>query len=106
MSVRLQVVNGIHGRPAAGMDVRLFSPAGGTWAELAHVVVAEDGQAGTVLSAGSYRLEFDVDGYFTALGLTSFYPAVILPIRVIPDGYILKISLIVTPASFFVYKTS
>jgi 5-hydroxyisourate hydrolase len=108
--MRVLVVNGVYGRPAAGMEVCLFGPAGDSWPGPVRGTIAEDGLAqgwpATALAAGQYRLEFNLDGYFKALGLASFYPAVILPFRVISDELPTSIVLVVTPSSYFVYKTN
>ena len=71
------------GRPAAGVALRLFGPDG----EITTGVTDADGRVNAwldsfTIEAGKYRIEFDVEPYFTAQGATSFYEDVHIAFRV------------------------
>jgi len=71
------VLDTMHGRPAAGVALRL-SRGGQT---VARAVTNADGRcdapllAGDALEPGAYRLEFDIGAYYRALGVILPEPA-------------------------------
>ena len=68
------------GCPAAGVPVVLERAVGSGWHAIGRGTTDADGRAGDLLAsapgAGRYRLIFDTDAYFDAIGETGFYPEV------------------------------
>ncbi len=78
------VLDTVHGRPAAGMRIDLFKHDAGSaepWQLLRIMHTNDDGRVdGPLLSGaefvpGRYRLLFDVESYFRALGMALPEPA-------------------------------
>jgi len=72
-----------HGRPAAGVALRLSSRTGADWTSLLETRTDQDGRArlrdGDALTAGAYRLEFDIGVYFRTTGVASADPGFLEP---------------------------
>jgi 5-hydroxyisourate hydrolase len=103
----VQVINGVHGQPTAGVTVRLARDTEGTWTELARCLTTDAGTVDSwpqvVISPGNYRLEFDTDAYFATLGVTPFYRSISLVFRLSDPGHPYRISLLVSPSSYVTY---
>jgi 5-hydroxyisourate hydrolase len=76
MGLSTHVLDTMHGTPAAGMGVALFTVAGGQATLVRQFVLDADGRApdGPLyrdgeLQAGRYRLVFDVAAYFRGRGV-------------------------------------
>ena len=103
------VLDTAHGRPAAGMAVRLFAGAG----LIAGAVTNRDGRCpGLVgdVAPGRYRLEFDVAAYFRAAGLALPDPAFLETVAVDfglaeADGHY-HVPLLVSPYGYSTYRGS
>ncbi len=104
MGVVVQVTDGVYGRPAAGLPVRLYRESGGEWQERARCVTDADGQAtdwgGRPVESGLHRLVFDVGGYFASLGVEPFFPRVDVTFRVIDPAERYEMPLLITPHFF------
>jgi 5-hydroxyisourate hydrolase len=74
------VLDTAHGRPAAGMAVRLYRMEGSAAALVDNIVLDADGRAGAPLLEGSafkvgkYRLVFALAAYFRAQGVSLAEP--------------------------------
>jgi 5-hydroxyisourate hydrolase len=94
------------GRPAAGVRVALESESGG---EMGEGVTDADGRIAGIgpdrLDAGDYRLRFDSGDYFGALGVTGFYPEVVVTFTVSGDGH-LHVPLLLSPYGYSTYRGS
>jgi 5-hydroxyisourate hydrolase len=107
----------MHGTPAAGMTVTLMSTQGDITVLLKQFVLNQDGRNpdGLLLDAaslkrGTYRLVFDVTGYFKARGVVlpepNFLNQVSLDFGVAePDQYY-HVPLLVSPWSYSTYRGS
>ena len=108
MSVSVHVFDAMYGRPTIGMNVRLDRDLDGTWIEERRDQTDEGGSisdwVNAPLARGSYQLEFDLDGYFSSLGVMPFYPVVTLRFRVLDPVQSHGISLLITPYAYFTYQ--
>lgn len=106
------VLDTMHGRPAAGMSLRLLR---GT-ETLVATVTNLDGRVdkplltGAALRAGGYRLEFDVGEYFRDMGVPlsqpSFLETVVIDFSVgEPDSHY-HVPLLVSPFAYSTYRGS
>ena len=75
MGLSTHVLDTMHGCPAAGMAVALYATQGDQATLLKSLVLNHDGRTDAPLfdnhslKAGTYRLTFDVAGYFKARGV-------------------------------------
>ncbi len=81
----------------------------GRGAELGGGVTDADGRIAGLgpdrLDAGDYRLRFDSGAYFAALGVTGFYPEVVVTFTVVDDGH-LHVPLLLSPYGYSTYRGS
>ena len=106
------VLDTMHGRPAAGMSLRLKRGD----EVLADTVTNLDGRLdapllkGAALKAGGYRLEFDVGEYFrdmgVPLGQPSFLETVVIDFSVTEPGEHYHVPLLVSPYAYSTYRGS
>ncbi|MET0272276.1 MAG: hydroxyisourate hydrolase [Phenylobacterium sp.] len=104
------VLDTMHGRPAAGVAVRLFQ--GGR--ELARAVTNADGRCDTpllaALEAGAYRLEFDIGPYFRKAGAAlpdpAFLETVAIEFAVAEASQHYHVPLLVSPFAYSTYRGS
>lgn len=106
------VLDTMHGRPAAGMSLRLYRGD----ETLAETVTNVDGRLdkpllnGSALQAGGYRLEFDVGEYFRDMGAPlsrpSFLETVIIDFNVTETGSHYHVPLLVSPFAYSTYRGS
>lgn len=113
--ITTHVLDTAHGKPGAGMAVRLsrLGPAPGLLAETA---LNEDGRCDApllrdeALVAGEYELAFGVGDYFTRLGLDlpqpRFLDWVVLRFGVADPAQHYHVPLLVTPWSYSTYRGS
>ncbi len=102
------------GKPAAGVDIRLFA-LGDERALRAAAVTNADGRTekplleGETMVTGEYELEFDVGAYFSAQGTTTQEPAfldtVVLRFAIRADEHY-HVPLLVSPWSYSTYRGS
>ncbi|HEX2254462.1 MAG TPA: hydroxyisourate hydrolase [Thermoanaerobaculia bacterium] len=106
------VLDTARGRPAAGLAVRLERREGEGWRELRRATTGADGRVaallpeGTPLTAGDYRLTFDVGVWLAAQGTGGFYPeaAVVFTVRR-PDQHH-HVPLLLSPYGYSTYRGS
>ena len=106
------VLDTMHGRPAAGVSVRL-SRGGETIAE---TTTNSDGRCDAPLldaqaiEAGTYRLEFDVGAYYRALGVAlpepAFLDTVALEFGIADAVAHYHVPLLVSPFGYSTYRGS
>lgn len=109
-SLSTHVLDTMHGRPAAGMAVSLYSADG--------VVAAgrtdDDGRCPGLfpasLAAGAYRLEFAVAAYFRGMGVTlpepPFLDVVAVAFGIADGGGHYHVPLLASPFSYSTYRGS
>jgi len=104
MKLVVSVVDGFHGRPAGGVGVSVVSSAGNdTHTGESRGVTDENGEfrykSGIESSAVAERfeIELDVDAYFSALGIVSFYRKVGASCRVFEPASDYRMVAVITP---------
>lgn len=103
MSVSVSVVDGVYGRPAVNMAVRLMREVDGVFTEQWRHRTNDDGSISgpqnSPLTRGSYALELDLEGYFCTLGFTPLNSAVTMRFRMTDEGRHYRLSALVTPSA-------
>ncbi|WP_099020396.1 hydroxyisourate hydrolase [Mycolicibacterium palauense] len=100
------VLDAVTGAPAAGVAVTLTDGAG-TVVNAAHT--DDDGRIAGLAPgelSGTYRLRFDTGAYFTARGVTGFYPEVVITFEVTDPGGRYHVPLLLSPYAYSTYRGS
>ena len=116
MGLSTHVLDTMHGCPAAGMAVALYATEGEHATLLQRVVLNRDGRTdaplfdNTSLRVGTYRLRFDVAGYFRARGVQlpepPFLDQVSLDFGIAHTDQHYHVPLLVSPWSYSTYRGS
>ncbi|MCL5740093.1 MAG: hydroxyisourate hydrolase [Betaproteobacteria bacterium] len=116
MGLSTHVLDTMHGCPAAGMAVSLFSTQGDEATLLQRLVLNHDGRTdaplfdNASLRKGTYRLTFDVAAYFKARGLVlpepNFLDRVSLDFGIANADQHYHVPLLVSPWSYSTYRGS
>ncbi|ODS71729.1 MAG: hydroxyisourate hydrolase [Acidovorax sp. SCN 68-22] len=116
MGLSTHVLDTMHGCPAAGMRVALYATAGDEATLLKALVLNQDGRTdaplfdNATLRAGTFRLRFDVAGYFKARGVLlpepNFLDQVNLDFGVADAAQHYHVPLLVSPWSYSTYRGS
>ncbi len=117
MGLSTHVLDTMHGCPAAGMQVALYTTAGGQAQLVRRFTLDSNGRnpEGLLydhnnLHAGTYRLSFDVKGYFRARGVALpepvFLDQVNLDFGVADPAQHYHVPLLVSPWSYSTYRGS
>jgi len=109
-SLSTHVLDTMHGRPAAGLDVVLSTPDG----EIARGTTNADGRCPDLaqdgLSPGRYALRFAVADYFRAQGVAlpepPFLDEVTIEFGIASDGGHYHVPLLVSPYAYSTYRGS
>ena len=64
------------------------------------------GRGSVHLTKGVYRITFDVQAYFSALGTASFYPAVAVLFEISDPGQHYHVPLLISPFGYSTYRGS
>ena len=117
MGLSTHVLDTMHGTPAAGMAVSLYTTAGTSASLVKSMVLNSDGRNpdgllidSASLKVGTYRLVFDVAAYFKARGVQLPEPAflnqVSLDFGVSDTSQHYHVPLLVSPWSYSTYRGS
>jgi len=116
MGLSTHVLDTMHGCPAAGMTVALFTTRGDESTLVHRYILNADGRTDTPLydaaslKAGTYRLVFDVEAYFAARGVVlpqpNFLGRVSLDFGVADVSQHYHVPLLVSPWSYSTYRGS
>ncbi|MCA2978523.1 MAG: hydroxyisourate hydrolase [Myxococcaceae bacterium] len=110
MGISTHILDTTRGRPARGVSVRLERLGEAGPAEVARGVTNDDGRVKPLLdvipAAGVYRLHFDVQAYFAALGVEAFYPTVSIDFVVKAAGEHYHVPLLLNPFGYATYRGS
>ena len=117
MGLSTHVLDTMHGGPAAGMEVELYTTDGDRATLVKRFTLNHDGRNpdgplydSTSLKKGTYRLVFDVAGYFKARGVAlpepNFLNRVILDFGVAHADQHYHVPLLVSPWSYSTYRGS
>ena len=105
-SVSTHVLDAVAGRPAVGVAVTLTA---GDGAEIASGTTDDDGRIGPLaddLSTGVHRIRFDTGAWFTAQGVESFYPEVVVAFRITDAVGHHHVPILLSPFAFSTYRGS
>jgi 5-hydroxyisourate hydrolase len=97
------------GKPARGVALALSRDEGGSWGELGRRETDADGRSGfdvEPLSAGTYRIRFEVGPYFEGGGRKGFYPFVEIVFRVESASEHYHVPLLLSPFGYSTYRGS
>ena len=117
MGLSTHVLDTMHGTPAGGMRVTLFTLSAGRALLVKSFALNDDGRNpdgllydSASLQAGTYRLVFDVAGYFKAKGVLlpepPFLDQVTLDFGVADTRQHYHVPLLVSPWSYSTYRGS
>ena len=116
MGLSTHVLDTMHGSPAAGMEVALYTTDGEAATLVKRFTLNSDGRSdgplydNNSLKAGTYRLVFDVAGYFKARGVKlpepNFLNKVALDFGVAHTDQHYHVPLLVSPWSYSTYRGS
>ena len=116
MGLSTHVLDTMHGCPAAGMAVALYTTQGDDAQLVRRFVLNNDGRSdgplydNSTLKTGTYRLVFDVAGYFAAKGVAlpepNFLGKVSLDFGVAQTDQHYHVPLLVSPWSYSTYRGS
>ncbi len=110
-TISTHILDTARGKPANGVAVYLESQnSDESWEQLTHAWTDEEGRVKPFflleepLPAGTYRLVFDTEAYFSGLEMDCFYPqvCVVFTIREEPQHY--HIPLLISPFGYSTYR--
>jgi 5-hydroxyisourate hydrolase-like protein (transthyretin family) len=101
MSISVEVIDGVHGGGAAELPVRLLREVDGEWVSAGGGSTNDGGAIPEVPSParGRYQLEFDLDRYYSALGVEPAVSCARVLLRVFHPRDHARIIVIITPAA-------
>ena len=111
MTISTHVLDTSIGRPAAGVRVQLASlGTSGQWERIFDGETDADGRIPRMvppgsISSGTYRLWFDVAGYFGQRGAETFYGTVMVEFIVQAEGHH-HVPLLISPYAYSTYRGS
>ena len=116
MGLSTHVLDTMHGSPAAGMGVALYTTVGDIGTLVREFTLNPDGRSdgplydNSTLKVGTYRLVFDVAGYFQAKGVVlpvpNFLNRVSLDFGIAHTDQHYHVPLLVSPWSYSTYRGS
>ncbi len=116
MGLSTHVLDTMHGSPAAGMSVALYTTEGDTATLVRRFALNADGRSdgplydNDTIKVGTYRLVFDVAGYFKTLGVKlpepNFLNRVSLDFGVAHTDQHYHVPLLVSPWAYSTYRGS
>lgn len=112
MTISTHVLDISIGRPAAAVAVRLLRLDGSAWTEVSATVTDADGRVAALLppgaaaAAATFRLTFDVAGYFAARAQETFYTTVTIDFVVRDPTAHHHVPLLVSPYGYSTYRGS
>ncbi|MEJ8859070.1 hydroxyisourate hydrolase [Variovorax robiniae] len=116
MGLSTHVLDTMHGGPAAGMSVALYTTDGEQATLVRQFTLNHDGRSdgplydNNTIKVGTYRLVFDVAGYFKAKGVKlpepNFLNKVALDFGVAHTDQHYHVPLLVSPWSYSTYRGS
>lgn len=113
--ITTHVLDTARGRPAAGVGIvlerQVQTMSGSSFERVHGGATDEDGRLKTLtdpdgVPAGTYRLTFDVAGYFQSLGQESFYPEAAITFVVKDAAQHFHVPLLLAPFGYSTYRGS
>ncbi|MGW5259495.1 hydroxyisourate hydrolase [Microbispora sp. NPDC004025] len=107
MGIALQALDGLYGRPAAGVRVRLERIDNGIWCAEVKAETDHEGRVGEWrgrrFDRGLHRIVFESDSYFVGLGLTAAYPEISITFRMQDETDSYQLQVLLSPYSYSAY---
>ncbi|GAA3425944.1 hydroxyisourate hydrolase [Streptosporangium sandarakinum] len=107
MGIAIQTLDGVYGRPAASVRIRLECADGGHWNPDAKAETDHEGRVqdwkGRRFERGVYRLILESDRYFVGLGLTAAYSEIVVLFRMHDETDSYQIQVQLSPYSYSTY---
>ncbi|MFT4730597.1 MAG: 5-hydroxyisourate hydrolase [Granulosicoccus sp.] len=110
--ITTHILDTSRGRPAGAVTVNLYRDSDVHLSNpIATGVTDVDGRVtqwdrNVERLAGSYRLEFDVDSYFSGIGESSFYSDIQIAFKVVDDAEHYHVPLLLNPFGYSTYRGS
>jgi 5-hydroxyisourate hydrolase len=106
MTLSTHVLDAVSGQPATGVAVTLLDAH---HTVLASAVTDGDGRVASIgddLAAGIFRLHFDTATYFSARGITGFYPEIVIAFEITDAAAKLHVPVLLSPYAYSTYRGS
>lgn len=106
------VLDTSRGKPAEGIDISLHRLDNDSYSLLGSALTNSDGRVsdftgpGDALKAGTYKLIFVLDEYFTRYDIEAFYPHADIVFRIAGDGQHYHVPLLLNPFGYSTYRGS
>ncbi len=96
------------GSPAQGIAVRLEKQTGQNWALISESQTNADGRIvfACPAEAGTFRLDFRIESYFTKLKMTPFFTEAQVVFRIADTGRKYHVPLLLSPFGYSTYRGS
>ena len=112
-TISTHILDTARGTPASGVHIVLeFQNIDDSWTQLAEAWTDEDGRVKpfflveTHLSAGTYRLVFDTEAYFSGQDIEYFYPQVTVVFKIDESPQHYHVPLLISPFGYSTYRGS
>jgi 5-hydroxyisourate hydrolase len=112
-AITTHILDTSRGRPAEGVKILLeYQETSGEWKELGKGETDSDGRLRTLIPAdaslqtGTYRLSFDVESYFAAQDVESFYSIINIVFIVSDASQHYHVPLLLNPFGYSTYRGS
>ena len=108
MELSVHVLDCSYGVSAADVGVVLRRQDGSVWRDMAQGRTNSGGQLSVwsdkSIDAGTYRLDFDLDGYYGILGVAPLFPRALVEFRIADPDADLHMSLMVTSRFYLICR--
>ena len=110
--ITTHILDTARGKPASGVAITLSKLENGHWQTIGSGETNNDGRIGdlckqsSVLSAGTYRLHFDTQQYFSTVGDAGFYPYAEIVFIIDNTDQHYHIPLLLSPFGYSTYRGS
>jgi len=110
VTLSTHVLDASSGRPATEVPLTLDRRVGDSWERVGSGVTDDDGRCRTMapdgLEAAVYRLVFDTGTYFSATGVSGFYPEISVVFEVNEPERHHHVPLLLSPFAYSTYRGS
>ena len=110
MTLSTHVLDASSGRPATSVPLTLDRRVGDSWERVGSGETDDDGRCPTMapdgLEAAVYRLVFDTGTYFSATGVSGFYPEISVVFEVNEPERHHHVPLLLSPFAYSTYRGS
>lgn len=108
LKIYAQVLDGDHGKPAAGVWTHLARAIGNAWQTVGSAATDDDGRVeewhNRHLESGLYRLTLSTDTYFAELGARTAYPEIVVIFRTGDESCAFQMQVTIAPYSYSAYS--